>query len=120
MGILLAVLVGAGLLALDSYRNLGHSLTTRYLLTRYGSGGRTTVALLRTGVIGWTVSQSYLQRRFGLITLTATTAASHGDYRVIEVAMGDGLALAGQAVPGLLADLVRPELLGSEPARHAD
>ncbi|MGH3686759.1 MAG: PH domain-containing protein [Pseudonocardiaceae bacterium] len=90
------------LLALDSYRTLGHSLTSNYLVTRYGAGVRATVALQRSGVIGWTVSQSFFQRRAGLVTVTATTAAGHGGYRVIDVMTTDGLTIAEQAVPGLL------------------
>jgi putative membrane protein len=95
------------LLALDAYRNLGHALTSRYLVTRHGAGMRDTVALQRCGVIGWTVSQSLLQRRAGLITLTATTAAGSGGYRVIDIATADGLAVAQQAVPGLLAPFLQ-------------
>jgi putative membrane protein len=119
-GILPAVLVLAVLPALDSYRNLGHGLTARYLVTRYGASARTTVALQCTGVIGWTLSQSYLQRRSGLITLTATTAAGHGSYHVIDVATAEGLAFAERAVPGLLAPFMPPELLEGEPVRRAD
>lgn len=90
------------LLALDAYRALGHALTSRYLVTRHGAGVRGTVALQCSGVIGWTVSQSFFQRRAGLITVTATTAAGSGGYAVIDVATAEGLALAARAVPGLL------------------
>ncbi len=90
------------LLAFDAYRNLGHALTSRYLVTRHGAGRRGTVALQRAGVIGWTVSQSFFQRRAGLVTVTATTAAGGGAYRVIDVQTADGLAVAERAVPGLL------------------
>jgi putative membrane protein len=101
------------LLAVDAYRNLGHALTSRYLVTRHGAGMRGTVALQRAGVIGWTVSQSFFQRRAGLVTVTATTAAGGGAYRVIDVQTADGLALAERAVPGLLTpflcqDVVTP------------
>ena len=90
------------LLALDAYRNLGHTLTSHYLVTRHGAGVRGTVALQRSGVIGWTVSQSFFQRRAGLVTVTATTAAGSGGYPVIDVTTAEGLAVAEQAVPGLL------------------
>ncbi|MFJ2945278.1 PH domain-containing protein, partial [Streptomyces sp. NPDC087310] len=68
----------AVLLALDAYRNLGHALRGAYLVARSGTVRRSTVALQRTGVIGWTVRQSLFQRRAGLVTLTATTAAGEG------------------------------------------
>jgi putative membrane protein len=89
-------------LAFDAYRNLGHNLTDRYLLTRHGVGVRRTIALQRAGVIGWTVSQTFFQRRAGLVTLAATTAAGTGAYQVIDVETAEGLAVAEEAVPGLL------------------
>ena len=63
---------------------------------------RGTVALQRSGVIGWTVSQSLSQRWAGVVTVTATTSAGSGGYQVIDVVTADGLVLAQQAVPGLL------------------
>ncbi|MEU0694954.1 PH domain-containing protein [Streptomyces niveus] len=92
----------AVLLALDAYRNLGHGLSGGYLVVRSGTLRRSTVALQRGGVIGWTVRQSYFQRRAGLLTLTATTAAGDGAYDVYDAAEGEGLAFAARAVPGLL------------------
>jgi putative membrane protein len=98
----LGLLPVTALLAVDAYRNLGHALTGRYLVTRHGAGMRSTAAVQRTGVIGWTVSQSLFQRRLGLVTVAATTAAGHGRYAIIDVITSDGLAVAQQAVPGLL------------------
>ncbi|QFZ24065.1 PH domain-containing protein [Saccharothrix syringae] len=102
----LALVPFAALLGWDRYRNLGHALTDRYLVARSGSLVRETVALQRTGVIGWRVSRSFFQRRAGLVTVTATTAAGDGAYSVVDVAEADGLALADAAVP----DLLRPFL----------
>ncbi|MEV3991701.1 PH domain-containing protein [Streptomyces sp. NPDC049837] len=92
----------AVLLALDAYRGLGHGLTGDYLVTRSGTARRATVALHRRGVIGWTARQSYFQRRAGLITLTATTAAGAGAYDVYDADESEGLGFASTAVPGLL------------------
>ncbi|MFE3123373.1 PH domain-containing protein [Streptomyces hydrogenans] len=92
----------AVLLARDAYRSLGHTVSGGYLVTRSGSVRRATVALQRTGIIGWTVKQSYLQRRAGILTLTATTAAGEGAYDVLDAGEDQGLALADEAVPGLL------------------
>ncbi|MFD3522915.1 PH domain-containing protein [Streptomyces sp. NPDC058653] len=89
-------------LGLDAYRSLGHGLSGEYLIARSGTVRRSTVALQRGGVIGWTVKQSYFQRRAGLVTLTATTAAGEGAYHVRDAAEGEGLGFAGEAVPGLL------------------
>ncbi|MDN3295149.1 PH domain-containing protein [Streptomyces ficellus] len=92
----------AVLLALDAYRSLGHGLSGDYLVARSGTVRRATVALQRGGVIGWTVKQSYVQRRAGLITLTATTAAGAGAYDIHDADQEEGTAFAAAAVPGLL------------------
>ncbi|MGR8011220.1 PH domain-containing protein [Streptomyces hypolithicus] len=93
----------AVLLALDAYRSLGHGISGDYLVARSGTVRRTTVALQRGGVIGWTAKQSYFQRRTGLITLTATSAAGAGAYSVYDAGESEGLVFADAAVPGLLA-----------------
>ncbi|MEU2230013.1 PH domain-containing protein [Streptomyces vietnamensis] len=93
----------AGLLALDAYRALGHGVSGGHLVTRSGTVRRTTVALQRSGVIGWTVKQSYFQRRAGVLTVTATTAAGEGAYDILDAGESQGLAFAAEAVPGLLA-----------------
>jgi putative membrane protein len=110
-GLLLPVL--AALLAEDRYAGLGHALTTRHLVTRYGSLNRRQVLLSRDGIIGWNIRQSYFQRRAGLATLTATTAAGRQAYPVTDLPAGAALLLADAASPGLLDDLLtRPDRLG--------
>lgn len=98
----------AVLLALDAYRALGHALTEHYLVARSGTVRRATVALQRRGIVGWTVRQSVFQRRAGLVTVLATTAAGSGAYAVRDAAETDGLALADAAVPGLLRPFLEP------------
>jgi putative membrane protein len=98
----LVLLPVALLLALDRYRNLGHQLTARHLVTRHGSVRRRTVALQRTGVIGWTFRQSVFQRRAGLVDVEAVTAAGAGGYPVLDVAARDGVLLADATTPDLL------------------
>lgn len=88
--------------ALDAYRSLGHTLSGHYLVTRSGTVRRSTAALQRTGVIGWTVRQSLFQRRAGLLSITATTAAGGGAYTAHDTDASEGLAFASEAVPGLL------------------
>jgi putative membrane protein len=94
--------VPALLLARDAYRSLGHGLAGRHLVTRHGTFVRRTVALERDGVIGWNLARSPLQRRARLATLTATTAAGSGGYRVVDVGVDEGVAFAAEAVPGIL------------------
>jgi putative membrane protein len=93
-------------LALDAYRNLGHGIAGSFLVARHGAVSRRTVALQRSGVIGWTITSSPFQRRAGLLTLAATTAASRGAYLVYDVGESDGLAFAEDAVPGLLTPFI--------------
>ena len=102
--VLLPVAIALGV---DAYRNLGHGLSNEYLITRYGAGSRHTVALVRTGVIGWTIRRSPFQRRVGLLTLSATTAANNGEYFVRDVAETEGLRFAEEAVPGLLTPFLQ-------------
>ncbi|WP_344072171.1 PH domain-containing protein, partial [Prauserella alba] len=92
-------------LAVDAYRNLGHGLSGDYLVARHGSVRRSTVALQRRGVIGLTARQSLFQRRRGLMTITATTAAGSGAYSVHDADAAEGLAFADEAVPGLFGPL---------------
>ncbi|MFJ2742102.1 PH domain-containing protein [Streptomyces sp. NPDC087440] len=92
----------AALLAVDAYRSLGHGLTGAYLVVRSGSVRRATVALRRDGVIGFTVKQSVFQRRKGLVTVTATTAAGTGAYSAYDAGQAEGLEFAAEAVEGLL------------------
>lgn len=85
--------------ALDRARNLGHAVTPGYLVTRQGSVVRRTVALQRSGVIGWTVRQSPFQRWAGVATVEAVTAAGAGAYRILDVAAADVGALVTPVTP---------------------
>ncbi|GAB3652190.1 PH domain-containing protein [Glycomyces tarimensis] len=96
--------------ALDAYASLGHGLNRGYLVSRRGSVRRATVHLDRSGIIGWRISQSVFQRRLGLMTLDATTAAGKGHYPVIDADQHEVLDFADEAVP----DLLRPFLVRSE------
>lgn len=102
LGCAVVLLPLAVALALDAYRSLGHTLSGGYLVTRSGSVRRSTAALRRSGVIGWTVKQSVFQRRAGLLSVTATTAAGGGAYTAHDTDASEGLAFAADAVPGLL------------------
>jgi putative membrane protein len=103
----LILLPVALLLALDRYRNLGHQLTPRHLVTRQGSVQRRTVALQRAGIIGWTFRQSVFQRSAGLVEVEAVTAAGAGGYIVLDVAAPDGVALADATTPHLLTPFLQ-------------
>jgi len=92
----------AALLAEDRYRSLGHAVVDGYLVTGHGSLVRHRAVLHRRSVIGWNLRSTWLQRRAGLVTLTATTAAARQGYEVYDVDAREGLTLAEAITPGLL------------------
>lgn len=98
----------AAMLAADRYRSLGHALAGSFLVTRAGSLERRRDVLECDGIIGWNVRQTFFQRRAGLATLTATTAAGRQRYAVTDVPLSMALPLANRALPGLLGDFLVP------------
>jgi putative membrane protein len=97
----LALLPVAAALAADRYRSLGHAIAEGRLVVRSGSLVRRRCVVAAEGIIGWNVERSFFQRRAGLATLVATTAAGHQHYDVQDVALGEALRLADELVPGL-------------------
>jgi putative membrane protein len=96
------------MLAEDRYRSLGHAIAGSFLVTRAGSLYRRRDVLQCEAIIGWNVRQTFFQRRAGLATLTATTAAGRQRYAVRDVPLVLALPLAHRAVPGLLDDFLTP------------
>ncbi|HEX9032315.1 MAG TPA: PH domain-containing protein, partial [Streptosporangiaceae bacterium] len=80
-----------------------------WLVTRTGALARRRCIIATDAIIGWRIHQTWFQRRQGLMTLTATTAAGEQHYSVRDVPVHQGLALAASAT----ADLIRP-FLGAE------
>ncbi len=109
-GALVAIPIALAL-ALDRYRNLGHALTDRYLVSRQGSMLRRTAAVQRDGIIGWRVAQSPFQRRAGVVTLEAVTAAGRGGYEIVDVAPARAADLMAATTPEAV-----DELLDTRPA----
>jgi len=99
----LALLPCGALAAADRYRSLGHAVVDGDLVSAAGSLVRRRHVLDCEGIIGWNLRQSFFQRRSGLVTLTATTAAGRQAYHVADVAAPEALRVAGEALPGLLA-----------------
>jgi putative membrane protein len=79
------VTVAAALLAADRSRALGHRVGDGWLVARAGSVERRRDCIAAAGIIGWTVRQTYFQRRAGVATLVAATAAGVKGYRVLDV-----------------------------------
>nr|WP_082900027.1 PH domain-containing protein [Rhodococcus phenolicus] len=102
-----AVWIGAGLLvpvavvlAWDRYRSLGHAVRPGWLITRSGSLDRQRVCLEADGIIGWTVRQTFFQRRAGVATVVAATPAGVGHYEVLDLPVDRAWALVEAVTPG--------------------
>lgn len=96
----LAVLTACcALLAADRVRALGHRVGDGWLVTRSGSVERRRDCIETDGIIGWTVRQTFFQRRAGVATLVAATAAGTKSYRVVDVPAQEAWVIAATASP---------------------
>jgi putative membrane protein len=103
------IAIPAGLwLARDRFASLGHAVVGRRLVFRVGSVVRRRSMIDSEGVIGWKIGQSFFQRRAGLVTLTATTAAGRQAYVLPDVDDATAVSLADQVLPGLLEPFLVP------------
>lgn len=100
-------LLAAAALAEDRYRGLGHTVlpateaAPTWLVTRAGSLDRARDCVAAPGVIGWTVRQSWWQRRAGLATVVAATAAGRERYLVVDVPVARAWEIVELVTPGL-------------------
>jgi putative membrane protein len=98
--ILVAVLaLCCAALAADRARALGHRVDGRWLVARAGSLERRRDCIAAEGIIGWTVRQTFFQRRAGVATLIAATAAGVKHYQVIDVPAELSWSIAATASP---------------------
>lgn len=109
LGVALLVLAAVGVpLGVDRYRSLGHAADRERLSVRSGSLVRRQVVIERRAVVGWTVRQTWLQRRVGLVTLVAGVGAGEGGYAAVDVGVDESARFAADVTPswvsGLLAD----------------
>ncbi|MGW5109553.1 PH domain-containing protein [Nocardia sp. NPDC004123] len=98
----------AAALARDRYRGLGHAVLPAadgkpaWLITRSGCLDRDRDCLEAPGVIGWTVRQTLFQRRAGVATVVAASAAGKKRYRVIDLPIDQAWSLIDAVTPGQL------------------
>lgn len=88
------------------YAHLGHALTRDHLVAGSGVTARTRTVLQRAGVVGWVVSQSFFQRRRGLATLVATTAAGSEKVVIRDVPLDAAVVFARDATPGVIEEFM--------------
>lgn len=93
------VTVACVLLAVDRVRSLGHRVADGWLVARAGSVERQRDCVACAGIIGWTVRQTWWQRRAGVATLIAATAAGRKRYQVLDVPAEWAWSVAAQASP---------------------
>ncbi|WP_441346803.1 PH domain-containing protein [Rhodococcus sp. W8901] len=98
-GVVVLALAGAGL-AWDRYRGLGHAVLPGWLITRSGSLDRRRDSIEAAGIIGWTVRQTFFQRRAGVATVIAATPAGTGKYVVHDLPVEQAWALVDAVTPG--------------------
>lgn len=91
--------VCCALLAADRVRSLGHRVGDGWLVARSGSLERRRDCIAGPGIIGWTVRQTFFQRRSGVATLIAATAAGEKAYRVIDVPADAAWSIVAAASP---------------------
>jgi putative membrane protein len=94
-----ALAVCCAFLAADRSRALGHRVDADWLVARAGSLDRRRDCIAAAGIVGWTVRQTLLQRRAGVATLVAATAAGVKSYRVVDVPADLAWTIAGSASP---------------------
>ena len=88
-----------GFLAADRSHSLGHRVSGGWLVARSGSLERRRDCIAGAGIVGWTVRQSWTQRRAGVATLIAATAAGVKRYQVIDVPEELAWSIAAGASP---------------------
>ncbi|MBV8928412.1 MAG: PH domain-containing protein, partial [Mycobacteriaceae bacterium] len=91
--------VCCALLAADRARALGHRVGEGWLVARSGSLERRRDCIAGAGIIAWTVRQTLPQRRAGVATLIAATAAGRKHYHVLDVPAELAWSVAAAASP---------------------
>ncbi|MFF5109501.1 PH domain-containing protein [Streptosporangium sp. NPDC000509] len=104
---LLLALLGVPL-GLDRYRSLGHTYDGSRLSVRSGSLRRSQAVVEQRAVVGWTLRQTWFQRRAGLLTVIAGVGAGTGGYPAVDVGETEGPAFAAEVTPAWLAPFLVP------------
>lgn len=98
-GLWVVVVIASAGLAYDRVRALGHRVDADWLVTRSGSVERRRDCVQTAGIVGWTVRQTWFQRRAGVATLVAATAAGTKRYVLIDVPAEEAWTVAATASP---------------------
>jgi putative membrane protein len=116
IGLLALVMAVLGVpLGLDRYRSLGHAYDGARLSVRSGSLPRSQAVVERRAVVGWTVRQTWFQRRSRVLTVIAGVGAGSGGYAAIDTGEEQGVRFAAEVTP----DWMAPFLTGTDNAPSA-
>lgn len=108
----------APVLAEQRYASLGHATLPDTIVARSGLFPRTRSMLERDGIIGWRIRSTYFQRRRGLVTLGATTAAGAGVVDIPDIPAELATAMVAEVSPALIRPFCQPTLrLDQHPVR---
>ncbi|WP_245657528.1 PH domain-containing protein [Herbidospora mongoliensis] len=108
IGVIATVLAVAGIaLGLDRYRSLGHTYDGTRLSVRSGSLRRAQAVVERRAVVGWTIRQTWFQRRAGLVTVIAGVGAGSGGYKAIDAGETQAAAFAAEVTPDWMAPFLK-------------
>lgn len=94
-----ALALFSAFLAVDRARSLGHRTGGGWLVTRAGSVQRRRDCVAAAGIVAWTVRQTAFQRRAGVATLIAATAAGVKRYELIDVPAETAWSIAATTSP---------------------
>ncbi|WP_248961289.1 PH domain-containing protein [Sphaerisporangium perillae] len=100
VGVLGLVVAALGVpLGLDRYRSLGHAYDGVRLSVRSGSLPRSQAVVERRAVVGWTLRQTWFQRRSRVLTVIAGVGAGSGGYPAIDTGEEQGVHFAAEVTP---------------------
>ena len=110
------IVPASAFLAWDRYRGLGHALLPGWVVGRSGSLDRKRFVLATEGIIGWNIRRSLFQRRAGLATLIATTAAGRHRYEIPDIPFDEAWPLIEAVNDQLKAHPVQTQSTSTESA----
>ncbi|MQA87373.1 MAG: PH domain-containing protein [Streptosporangiales bacterium] len=93
-------------LGLDRYRSLGHADDGARVAVRSGSLRRRQAVIDHRAVVGWTIKQTWLQRRVRLATLVVGVGAGRGGYSAIDMGETQAARFACEVSPQWLRPLL--------------
>ena len=105
----LVALPAAAVVGWQRYLALAHTVVSRFVVVRSGFFARKRSVIEREGVIGFTLRESFFQRRAGVSTLTLTTAAGKHGYAVIDLSPAQAVTMMVEVNGGL----IQPFLAGA-------